>query len=337
MPRFRPEQTRAIAAGAAAFVAAGALTGIMLYEHGQQPHPAESKGIHATPTHAASLLGTLSATPEAPAPTLDASPFATTPLWSQDFSKMPDGPLDPTNWNIITGNNNGWGNNELEYYADQPNNVQVKDGTLVLQALQQKYQGFDYTSGRVDTAGKMSFQYGRLRITAKLPEGAGVWPAFWLWPSGSKYSSNNADSGWLANGEIDMMEGSSQDDNTITASAHSVNHYPDHNERTGSYDVSNISDTYHTYGLDWTPQSLIFSVDEHPFYTVNNPGSGPNDWPYDQPYDLRLNLAIGGDMSSNLAQRYADGVDAQRLPAAVAISSITYQPLAASTTGPAGQ
>jgi len=57
------------------------------------------------------------------------------------------------------------------------------------------------TSGRVNTLGKFSFQYGRLDISVKFPQtGNGLWPALWL--LGADYGKTS----WPDCGEIDLLE-----------------------------------------------------------------------------------------------------------------------------------
>ncbi|HUO62007.1 MAG TPA: glycoside hydrolase family 16 protein [Candidatus Bathyarchaeia archaeon] len=242
--------------------------------------------------------------------------FATTASWKQDFSKSPNGPLDTKIWNFDQGNNNGWGNNELESYTSDPANASIQNGALVINAL--KNNG-SYTSARITTKNKFDFIYGKINVVAQLPTGQGVWPAIWLLPTDTKYTSNtNPNTDWLSNGELDIAEGSSQGDNSFSASAHSINHYGGHNERTGTVTVNSPATTLHTYSLEWTPQSLDFLVDGKVFEHVANSGAGFQDWPYDQRYHLILNLALGGDNGSNLS----DGA----LPAQMKVRLISYYP-----------
>ena len=57
------------------------------------------------------------------------------------------------------------------------------------------------TSGRVNTLGKFSFQYGRLDISVKLPRTAdGLWPALWL------VGADFGNTPWPDCGEIDLLE-----------------------------------------------------------------------------------------------------------------------------------
>ena len=109
-------------------------------------------------------------------------------VWSDEFNGTS---LNMNNWNYNIGNsgtdgkNPGWGNNELEYYTDSEKNVSVSDGTLKITAIEEKTVDpknskvtYSYTSGRITTAGKQDFQYGRMEARIKLPSLKGVWPAF---------------------------------------------------------------------------------------------------------------------------------------------------------------
>jgi len=92
-----------------------------------------------------------------------------------------DGAPNSANWsyNIGTGSN-GWGNNELQYYTDRPENVVVEDGMLKITARRELYMGSNYTSARILTKGKVEQKYGRIEARIKLPLGQGLWPAFWM-------------------------------------------------------------------------------------------------------------------------------------------------------------
>jgi len=116
--------------------------------------------------------------------------------WSDEFS---GDQINPDNWSFEIGNgDNGWGNNELEYYRKE--NAYQKDGFLIIQAREESFADLRYTSARMVTKGKQSFRYGRLDIRAALPVGQGIWPALWL-------LGDNIDAvGWPACGEIDLME-----------------------------------------------------------------------------------------------------------------------------------
>ncbi len=119
-------------------------------------------------------------------------------------------------WTIETGygaNDDGWGNDESQLYTDSPDNVRVEGGNLVISAQCPippcgKRDG-SITSARIKTQGfvcdddkKCGFEqkYGRFEARIKLPEGQGLWPAFWM------LGADIAEVGWPEAGEIDVME-----------------------------------------------------------------------------------------------------------------------------------
>ena len=120
-----------------------------------------------------------------------------------------DGAPDASIWGYDLGiGDNGWGNNEQQYYTDRPENVKVEGGMLHITALQESYQGSAYTSARLTTRDKVSVQYGRIEARMKLPWGQGLWPAFWLLGTNEQLGVDNDPNTliWPACGEIDIME-----------------------------------------------------------------------------------------------------------------------------------
>jgi beta-glucanase (GH16 family) len=247
--------------------------------------------------------------------------FAQTPSWSQNYRSMPDGPLSGSLWNYDEGNNNGWGNGELQSYTSDSSNVRVQKGLLTINALK---SGSGYTSARITTKGKIDFTYGKIDVVAKLPKGQGVWPAIWFLPSDNKYSNtqttgDDQSRSWLANGEIDLAEGTADGRNTISGSAHALAHFSGNAPRSGMVEVDPAK--FHTYSMQWTPKSIDLLVDQKSYLHVDDNGQGFREWPYDQRFHLLMNIAVGGDMSSG-------GVGANSLPAEMQVASISYYPLA---------
>ena len=98
-------------------------------------------------------------------------------LWSDEFDGS--GEMDLTKWNYEP-HEPGWTNNELQEYTTSTDNVFVKDGNLVLKALKTEKDGIThYTSGKVTGQNKTDFKYGKVVVSAKVPEGQGLWPAIW--------------------------------------------------------------------------------------------------------------------------------------------------------------
>jgi len=207
---------------------------------------------------------------------------AETLFWSDEFDKA--GAPDPGKWGYDIGNNNGWGNNELEYYTNRSENVAISNGTLKINLKKEDYNGFGYTSGRILTKGKFAFKYGRVEVRAKLPTGQGTWPAIWA------LGSNIDTTPWPACGEIDIMEHVGKQQNTIF----STMHYPGHYGGGGVGGTTNnptASTAFHVYSMEWTPTVMKFAIDGKEFFTFENSA----DKPFNQDFFLILNLAMGGN------------------------------------------
>ena len=114
--------------------------------------------------------------------------------WSDEFNGTE---LNSDHWTPEIGNGNwGWGNNEKEYY--KANNISVSDGTMKIKAQTEKVGSYNWTSGRIKSAGKVNIGYGYVEARIKIPSSRGIWPAFWMLGTNGKT--------WPACGEIDIME-----------------------------------------------------------------------------------------------------------------------------------
>ena len=201
-------------------------------------------------------------------------------IWADEFNY--DGAPDSSKWNYDIGGS-GWGNNELEYYTNRPENVIVKDGMLHINALKENYKGKEYTSARILSKGKFSFKYGRVEARAKLPTGVGTWPAIWM------LGSNIDSVGWPACGEIDIAEHLGRDLNKIYGTLH----YPGHAgaQANGKTIMISNANEFHVYGLEWSPQEIKISVDGKVYQTVKN----SLEIPFNQNFFILLNEAMGGN------------------------------------------
>jgi beta-glucanase (GH16 family) len=204
-----------------------------------------------------------------------------------------DGAPDATKWTYNIGKgDNGWGNNELQYYTDRPENVEVKDGMLHITALQESYMGSNYTSARLLTRGLYETKYGRFEARIKLPWGQGLWPAFWLLGDDSEGTVN-----WPTIGEIDIMEYVGQEP-TIT---HGTIHGPGYSAGEGitkSYTLENsrFDSEFHIFGIEWGPDYINFYVDDV-LYNQITPSDLPEGtkWVFnDNQFFMILNMAVGG-------------------------------------------
>lgn len=200
-----------------------------------------------------------------------------------------EGAPDSNLWGFDIGTGeNGWGNNELQYYTDRPENVTVQNGKLLITAIKESFEGSSYTSARLVTKGKFEQQYGRFEARMRLPYGSGIWPAFWM--LGADIDTNP----WPAAGEIDIMEYAGKEPTIIFGSVHGPG-YSAGEAITKSYALEkNRFDTgFHVFGIEWGPGYINYYVDDV-LYNQITPADVTGEWVYDKPFYILINFAIGG-------------------------------------------
>jgi hypothetical protein len=206
-------------------------------------------------------------------------------VWSDEFNS---GSLNTNIWNYELGAG-GWGNNELQKYTDAVANVHLDSGYLHISALNPS--SGSYTSGRITTMGRKEFKNCMVEIRAMLPEGKGLWPAFWM--LGANFSSV----GWPSCGEIDIMEYLGHTPSTSYGALHwNLN---GHTYVTGTYNLSSdkFSSGFHVFSLTWTPSKINWHVDGNIFFSKNR--SEINEFPIELPQFFIINLAVGGNWPGN--------------------------------------
>lgn len=230
---------------------------------------------------------------------LDNTPRSSSEPWRLVWADEFDGPeLNPDHWFIESGDGRqygipGWGNNELQWYAAE--NVSVRDGHLVIEARAEARNGKTYTSGRINTRDRVAFRYGRIEARIKLPDGQGMWPAFWLLPQNDRYGT------WAGSGEIDILEAVNlgvDGRNDIHGTIHFGGPWPDNLQAGQAHIVStSVVDQFHTYALEWDLEELRWYVDGQQYakQTQWRTQAAPYPAPFDQPFYILLNLAVGGN------------------------------------------
>ena len=190
-------------------------------------------------------------------------------------------------YNIGTGSN-GWGNNELEYYTNNSENIKVVDGMLQIIAKKQAFMGSQYTSARILTKGLFEQKQGRFEARIKMPYGRGMWPAFWL------LGANSDEVTWPQCGEIDIAEYKGQEPTITHGTVHGPG-YSGANAITKSYDLVNdrFDTDFHIFGIEWGEKYINFYVDDV-LYNQITPDKVTGEWVYDHPFYIILNLAVGG-------------------------------------------
>ena len=252
--------------------------------------------------------GTAATQPKTDTPT---PPAGYTLVWNDEFNGTA---LDRDAWNIEV-NDNGNGNDELQYYTDRTENVSVGiepesgESCLILTAKKEMYSGRHFTSGRINTKGNMIFTRGIIESRIKLPKTAnGLWPAFWL--LGNDYDQV----GWPRCGEVDIVEmGNAQgitegkQDRYFNGACHwgyynNSAQYPNYaKSTTNSYSLQDGE--FHTFTLEWDEQfiSMYLDRDTHPkaapYYRIGVSDMS-NDWGtgyyFQHDFFVIFNLAVGG-------------------------------------------
>ncbi len=208
-------------------------------------------------------------------------------VWQDEF----DGnSLNLNDWTYEIGNGCpnlcGWGNNEEIWYLAQ--NTTVADDFLTIEAKEESVGGESYTSSRIKTQGKQSFQYGRVDIRAKLPYSKGIWPALWM------LGENINTVSWPACGEIDIMEliGGAGNDNVVHGTGHWDNN--GHNFQGGSYTLPSgiFADEFHVFSIEWNTSEIRYYVDDIQYYSLNITPSYMNE--FHNPFFFIFNVSVGG-------------------------------------------
>jgi len=213
-------------------------------------------------------------------------------VWQDEFDGAAGGQPNPGKWRFDVGGD-GWGNNQLEFDTDRPENVSLDGaGHLAITARKETSLGKEYTSGRINTSGFFNQTRGKFEARIRLPIGQGIWPAFWL--LGANYQSV----GWPQCGEIDIMEYRGQEPADIHGSLHGPG-YSGGSARTSRYTLpggQNFNDGYHVFAVEWDEKQISWYVDGTRYLTVT-PGDLPSSasWVFNHPFFIILNVAVGGN------------------------------------------
>ncbi|MEJ1223549.1 family 16 glycosylhydrolase [Sediminicola sp. 1XM1-17] len=205
-------------------------------------------------------------------------------VWEDDFNTA--GVPNPANWTYDLGAG-GWGNGEAQTYTNNASNVIVEDGVLKITA---RKEGSGYTSARLKSENLQEFTYGRFEIRAKLPSTAGTWPA--IWTLGANFDTV----GWPTCGEMDIMEQTGWDKNTVLSTLH----YPGNsagNGPTGSRPLNTSTSEFHNYTIDWSADVIKFYVDDKPVHTefINSSTT-----PFNSDFFFIMNVAMGGTLGGTI-------------------------------------
>jgi beta-glucanase (GH16 family) len=185
-------------------------------------------------------------------------------VWSDEFDEET---INLDYWTLVYRIKNF--NNELQCYL--PGNSEIDNGSLRLTANKDNAGGKKYSSAMLETLNKLTLRYGKIEARMKLPEGQGLFPAFWL------LSEQEEE-------EVDIMEMIGNDPDTI----YGVNHYNKNEKRVYGTAVNKTSQDYHVYSLDWEPDGMTWYIDGNRFLQTTE--GIPSVDMY-----IIFTLAVGGD------------------------------------------
>ncbi|WP_163509444.1 glycoside hydrolase family 16 protein [Fodinicola acaciae] len=229
------------------------------------------------------------------------TPAAAAATFTDDFDGPAGSAVDGGKWVQETGNNSG-NNHELQWYTAGAANAALDgQGHLVITAKRENigqncWNGpCQYTSARMNTAGRFTQAYGRFEARIQIPRGQGMWPAFWM------LGDNIGQVGWPNSGEVDIMENVGFEPGTV----HGTIHGPGYSGAGGigaGYTLPGgaaFADGFHTFAVDWSPNRIAWSVDGNVYSTKTSADINGNQWVFDHPFFIILNLAVGGDWPGN--------------------------------------
>jgi beta-glucanase (GH16 family) len=179
------------------------------------------------------------------------------PIWTHDFG--------------FSGAENAWSNSQSS----------VADGILTISAQR---TGFGWASDVLDTKTTWTQHYGYFEARMKIPKGAGLWPAFWL------YASQHG-----IQPEIDVMEVCAsplgENDGNDASLLHSTLHWARGGQRTARVRTVDLSLDFHVYAVDWRADHVAFLLDGVEVARFSDPDHIPT-----TPMPLILDLAVGGPL-----------------------------------------
>jgi hypothetical protein len=124
-----------------------------------------------------------------------------------------------------------------------------------------------------------------------LPEGQGIWPAFWMLPTCQVYGT------WPSSGEIDIMEYLGHETNRVHTTCHYGNSPSDKDQIGTSYilPTGDFTEDFHLFEIEWSENNIKWYVDEILILEVNDPDVVPYLYPLNEEFHLLLNVAVGGN------------------------------------------
>lgn len=211
--------------------------------------------------------------------------------WSDEFE---GDAIDENNWNLQVVKA-GRFNDEWQRYTNSNKNAYIEDGQLIIKAIHEsEVHAMDqYTSARMNTANKQTWQYGKILARIKLPYSHGIWPAFWM--LGANINENGGDTPWPQSGEIDILElYGSKNDSIVEANLHYADKSGAHAQMgSDSFKLTEakFADAFHIFGLEWDANRIVWSVDGIEYASM--PINADELSEFHKEFFILLNIAVG--------------------------------------------
>ena len=210
-------------------------------------------------------------------------------VWADEFNGTS---LNMNNWSYETGNGQGgWGTGQLDYATDRKENVDVRDGKLVITLREEEYKGTDYTSGRILSRNKYAVKYGKIEARIKVAAGRGIGCAFWMLPQSEKYGW------WPASGEIDIVETNGHEPYKNYGTLH-YKQWEGHQYK-GHEVISetNLATEMHVYTLVWDEHVMRWYLDNKLFneFYIKEPIDDRK--PFNEDFFFIISGGVGSEFS----------------------------------------
>ena len=213
-------------------------------------------------------------------------------VWADEFDKDS---VNNDNWNYQVVDA-GRFNDEWQRYTSSVENAYIENGQLIIKAIHMsdKHGMNQYTSARLHTANKQSWKYGKIVARIKLPQGEGIWPAFWM--LGANIDENGGDTPWPQSGEIDILEFYGSKDNAVVEGNIHYADSSDSHTMMGAvpYKLKQgiFADSFHVFELEWNENSIEWFVDGNRYASVSITADELSE--FHKEFFILLNLAVGG-------------------------------------------
>ncbi|MCI8956898.1 MAG: glycoside hydrolase family 16 protein [Eubacterium sp.] len=223
-------------------------------------------------------------------------------VWSDEFNDMS---LNMDYWSYETSSM-VWGSMETQYYTAGDNVKFDGNNLIIIPRRTIKNEKSSWTSARITTKKKKTFQYGKIEIRAKAAKGQGICSSGWMLGDGSGDTR-----GWPYDGEIDIME-------VMYTGVPQGLHCEYWNNQSWSHGCKNYytgltpkecAEDFHTYGIIWTDKYIQFTTDGKikGFYAPSNYSGSDYEqmWKgeFDHPFFFILNCAIGGNAAGPVSEK----------------------------------